>query len=109
MYWWIITVVCICGALLIQYLCSSKILRMKQAISIKSIALRDVRDEGQRLDEQEIELKNQQSSLTSNISRLRTDIKNLLDKIKEMGLSAPEANFPLEELEEEETSSKSEA
>ena len=78
----VITVVCICGALLIQYLCSSKILRMKQAISIKSIALRDVRDEGQRLDEQEIELKNQQSSLTSNISRLRTDIKNLLDKIK---------------------------
>ena len=82
---------------------------MKQAISIKSIALRDVRDEGQRLDEQEIELKNQQSSLTNNISRLRTDIKNLLDKTKEMGLSVPEANFPLEELEEEETSSKSEA
>ena len=49
MYWCIITGVCICGALLIQYLCSSKILRMKQTISIKNMALRDVRAEGARL------------------------------------------------------------
>ena len=54
MHWWIITVVCICGALLIQYLCSSKLLRMKQSISIKTMALRDAREEGQRLDEQDI-------------------------------------------------------
>ena len=101
MHWWIITVVCICGALLIQYLCSSKILRMKQAISIKSIALRDVRDEGQRLDEQEIELKNQQTSLTQNIKRLRVDIKAMLERAKESDMPVPEASFPLEELDEE--------
>ena len=107
MYWWLITVVCICGALLIQYLCSSKILRMKQAISIKSIALRDVRDEGQRLDEQELDLKNQQVSLTQSIRRLRGDIKALLGEAHEKGLNVPEANFPLEDLEEEEEDSSS--
>ena len=62
MHWWIITVGSICGALLIQYLCSSKILRMKQAISIKNVALRDARNEGERLDTQEAELKGQRSS-----------------------------------------------
>ena len=50
MFWWIITVFCVCGALLIQYICSSKILRMKQNISLKNMALRDVRAEIQRLD-----------------------------------------------------------
>jgi predicted nucleic acid-binding Zn-ribbon protein len=108
MFWWIATVICIVGALLIQYLCSSKILRMKQAISIKSIALRDVRDEGQRLDEQEIELKNQQTSLKSSIHRLRTDIKDLLNRAKEKGLEVPDANFPLEELDEEEEAPREE-
>lgn len=101
MYWWIITVVCICGALLIQYLCSSKILRMKQAISIKSMALRDVRAEGSRLEEQETELKNSQTSLTHGISRLRTDLKSLMPRLKEMGLEVPEPDFPLSELQEE--------
>ena len=100
MFWWIATVVCIVGALLIQYLCSSKILRMKQAISIKSIALRDVRDEGQRLDEQELELKNQQSSLVNSINRLRGDIQTLLQKSKDAGYDIPEADFPIEELDE---------
>ena len=109
MYWWIITVVCICSALLIQYLCSSKILRMKQAISIKSIALRDVRDEGQRLDEQELDLKNQQVSLTQSIRRLRSDIKALLAEAHEKDLNVPEANFPLEDLEEEEDSTSPES
>jgi hypothetical protein len=65
MFWWITTVVCICGALLIQYLCSSKILRMKQAISIKNMALRAVRAEGERLDEQKTELSNQATSKPS--------------------------------------------
>ena len=73
MYWWIITAVCICGALMIQYLCSSKILRMKQAVSIKNMALRDVRAEGSRLDDQEKDLKTQQQSLAHGIKRLRTD------------------------------------
>ena len=101
MYWWIITVVCICSALLIQYLCSSKLLRMKQAISIKTIALRDARDEGQRLDEQEGELKNQQVSLTHSIDRLRTDIKRLREKLTEKGVAYPEPEFTLDAPEED--------
>ena len=101
MYWWIITVVCICGALLIQYLCSSKILRMKQAISIKNMALRDVRAEGQRLDDQETELKNQETSLTHGIQRLRSDIKTLMPRLKEKEVEVPEPDFPLADLEEE--------
>jgi len=98
-------VVCICGALLIQYLCSSKLLHMKQAISLKTMALRDAREEGQRLDEQETELKNQQVSLTHSIQRLRTDIKRLREQLKENGLSMPEPDFPLdveEDLDQEE-------
>jgi hypothetical protein len=101
MYWWIITVVCICGSLLIQYLCSSKILRMKQAISIKNMALRDVRAEGDRLDEQEMELKNSQTSLTHGIRRLRQDIKGLAPRLRERDLDVPEPDFPLTELEDE--------
>ena len=62
MVWFITTVVCICGALLIQYLYASKILRMKQAISIQNVALRDARNEGERRDTQEAELKGQRSS-----------------------------------------------
>jgi len=98
-------VVCICGALLIQYLCSSKLLHMKQAISLKTMALRDAREEGQRLDEQETELKNQQVSLTHSIQRLRTDIKRLREQLKANGLSMPEPDFPLdveEDLDQEE-------
>ena len=102
MYWWIITVVCICGALMIQYLCSSKILRMKQAISIKNMALRDVRAEGSRLDEQETDLKNQNTSLTHGIKKLRSDLKGLMPRLKEKGLEIPDPDFPLTELEEEE-------
>jgi chromosome segregation ATPase len=101
MFWWVLTVVCICGALLIQYMCSSKILRMKQAISIKNMALRDVRSESQRLDEQTVELKNQHQSLTRSISRLRRDIKELVPQMQEAELEVPEPNFPLEELEED--------
>lgn len=101
MYWWIITVVCICGALLIQYLCSSKILRMKQAISIKNMALRDVRSEGQRLDDQETELRNQETSLTHGIQRLRADIKSLVPRLKEKEVEVPEPDFPLTDLEDD--------
>ncbi|MDA0333552.1 MAG: hypothetical protein O2782_00110 [bacterium] len=101
MYWWIITVLCICGALMVQYLCSSKILRMKQAISIKNMALRDVRSEGDRLDEQELELKSSQTSLTQGIRRLRQDIKSLGPRLKEQGLEVPEPEFPLSELEDD--------
>ncbi len=101
MYWWIITVFCICGALMVQYLCSSKILRMKQAISIKNMALRDVRSEGDRLEEQELELKSSQTSLTQGIRRLRQDIKSLGPRLKEQGLEVPEPEFPLSELEDD--------
>ena len=108
MYWWIITVVCICGALFFQYLCSSKILRMKQAISIKNMALRDVRAEGSRLDEQETDLKNQNTSLTHGIKRLRSDLKGLMPRLKEKGLEVPDPDFPLTELEEEEAATVAE-
>tara|TARA_Y100001960_G_scaffold311641_1_gene372411 strand:+ start:627 stop:959 length:333 start_codon:yes stop_codon:yes gene_type:complete len=101
MYWWMITAVCICGALLIQYRCSSKILRMKQAISIKNMALRDVRAEGARLEEQEQELKNRQTSLTHGINRLRGDLKTLMPRLKEMQLEIPDPDFPLSELEDD--------
>ena len=94
--------VCICGALLVQYLCSSKILRMKQAISIKNMALRDVRSEGDRLEEQEMELKSSQTSLTQGIRWLRQDIKSLVPRLKDRELEVPEPDFPLTELEEDE-------
>ncbi len=107
MFWLVATVSSIIGALLLHYKLTSKILHMKQAISIKNIALRDVREEGQKLDEQEIDLQNQQTSMQSNIFRLRTDIKDLLNSAKEKGLPIPEASFPLEELfEEQETPEK---
>lgn len=101
MLWWITTVVCMCCALLIQYLCSSKILRMKLAISIKNMALRDVRAEGERLDEQETELSNQQTSLTHEIRRLRGDIKALRPRLREREITVPDPDFPLSELEED--------
>ena len=101
MHWWIITVVCICGALLIQYLCSSKILRMKQGISIKSMALRDVRSEGARLEEQGQDLKNQQTSLTQGIIRLRGELKSLVPRLKEMEVDIPDPDFPLSELQDD--------
>ena len=75
MYWWIATVACICIALIIQYLCSSKLLHMKQQISIKNMSLRDAREEGSRLEIQAKDLTNQQQSLTHSIDRLRVDIK----------------------------------
>ncbi len=99
MHWWIATVVCICAALLIQYFCSSKLLRMKQQISIKNMALRDAREEGSRLEDQEAELKNQQKSLAHSMTRLRTDIKRLRRQIQDKGLPVPEPSFSLDELE----------
>ena len=63
MHWWNATVVCICAALLIQYLCCTKLLRMKQQIS-KNMSLHDAREEGSRLEEQAKDLTNQQKSLT---------------------------------------------
>lgn len=102
MYWWIITVVCIVAALLVQYLCSSKLLRMKQNISIKNMALRDVRAEGDRLEEQELELKSSQQSLTQGIRRMRQDIKKISPRLRERGIEVPEPDFPLTELEEDE-------
>jgi hypothetical protein len=104
MYWWIVTVFCICGALLVQYMCSSKILRMKQSISIKNMALRDVRSEGDRLEEQEMELKSSQTGLTQGIRRLRQEIKAMTPRLREQGIEVPQPDFPLIELEDDEMS-----
>ena len=99
MHWWIATVLCICIALVIQYLCSSKVLRMKQHISIKNMSLRDAREEGSRLEKQVNELANQHKSLTYSIDRLRVDIKLMRVQIKDKGLPVPEPDFSLDELE----------
>jgi len=97
MYWWIITVACICSALLIQYLCSSKLLNMKQAISLKTMALRDVRDQGARLNQQEMELKAQQGSLTHTLERLRRDVLKLRNELLDKGVDIPQPTFSLED------------
>ena len=87
--------------MLIQYFYANKILRMKQAIFIKDMALRDVRAEGNRLHEQETELSKQQTSLTHGIRLLRGDIKALALRLREHGIDVPEPDFPLSELEED--------
>ena len=102
MSWWILAAISICAALLIQYLCSSKILRMKQIISIKNMAMRDVHTETERLEGQETELQNQQTSLGYSIQRLRRDIQRLRTSMQSEGLDIPDPAFPLTELEEEE-------
>ena len=99
MSWWIAMVVCICVALIIQYLCSSKILRVKQQISIKSLALRDAREEGVRLEELAVNLTNEQKSLTHSVERLRADIKRVRHQIESKGIPLPEPDFDLSELE----------
>lgn len=63
--WGVISAVCIIASLLIQYLCSSKLLSMKQDLSIKRRILRDVREEGERLEARETEIKGQQATLNS--------------------------------------------
>lgn len=98
MYWWIAMVAFIGVGLLVQYVCSNKILRLKQLVSQKSIALRDARLEGQKLDEQEAELKGQQVVLIHSINRLQNDIRGLIPRIKEKGLPVPEATCPIEGL-----------
>ena len=101
MHWWIATVLCICIALLIQYLCSSKLLRMQQQISIKDMALRDAREEGPLLEGKTKDLTNQQKSLIHSIDRLCVDIKRMRGQIQEKGLPLPEPEFSLDELEVE--------
>lgn len=97
MYWWIAMVVFIGLGLLVQYICSNKILRLKQLVSQKSIALRDARLEAQKLDDQEAELKGQQVVLTHSISRLQHDISELIPRLEEKGLQVPEAPFKIED------------
>jgi predicted Holliday junction resolvase-like endonuclease len=104
MYWWIIAVVCICVALFVQYFCSSKILRMKQSISIKNMALRDARSEGEKLEEQEMELRASQTSLTQGLRRMRQEIRNIGPRLKDRGIEVPRPDFPLSKLEEDELS-----
>ncbi|HJN29589.1 MAG: hypothetical protein QF689_14995 [Candidatus Latescibacteria bacterium] len=87
--------------MLIQYFYANKILRMKQAIFIKDMALRDVRAEGNRLHEQETELSKQQTSLTHGIRHLRGDIKALALRLREREIDVPEPDFPLSELQED--------
>ena len=98
MYWWIGMAIGIGIGLLVQYVCSAKILRLKQLVSQRSIALRDARLEAQKLDDQEAELKGQEAVLAHGINRLRTDISALIPRMEEKGLKVPPPPFPIEEL-----------
>lgn len=98
MFYWM-TAICVFCALLVHYLCSSKIMRIKQAISIKRLARRDMRSERERLSEQETLLQNEQRSLTHAIARLQSETKQLMPRLREKGLEVPDPDFPLEELE----------
>ncbi len=101
--WWIATLASICVALLIQYYCASKLLRIKQQIAIKNSSLREARDESSRLADQEISLKNQQKSLEATIDRLRADIKRLSQQLSDKGVSVPKPEFDISILEQVET------
>ena len=96
-YW--MTAISMCAAMLVQYLCSARIMRMKQAISVNKLARRDIRFESERLSEQERSLSNQQGSLTHAIARLQSDTKELMPRLREKGLEVPDPDFPLSELE----------
>jgi len=100
MEWWIATVASVCGALLIQYICSSRVLRLKQAISIKNMALREAKHSGERLDEQTTDLQTQERGLKLSMDRLRPDIKALIPHLKELGVDIPEPDFPASDLED---------
>jgi len=102
--WWIATLASICIALLIQYYCASKLLRIKQQIALKNSALREARDESSRLADQEVSLKNQQKSLEATIDRLRADIKRLRQQISDKGISIPDPEFDISILESAESS-----
>jgi len=93
--WWIATLASICVALLIQYYCASKILRIKQQIALKNSALREAREENSRLADQEVSLKNQQKSLEATIDRLRADIKRLGQQLFDKGVSIPDPDFDI--------------
>lgn len=104
--WWIATLAAICIALLIQYYCASKLLRIKQQIALKNSALRDAREENSRLADQEISLKNQQKSLEATIERLRSDIKRLGQQLKDKTVPIPEPDFDVSILDFEEASTQ---
>ena len=102
--WWIATLASIAIALLIQYYCASKLLRIKQQIALKNSALREARDENGRLADQEVSLKNQQKSLEATIDRLRSDIKRLGQQLSDKGVSIPDPDFDIAILESKEKS-----
>tara|TARA_B100000902_G_scaffold396207_1_gene456630 strand:+ start:983 stop:1324 length:342 start_codon:yes stop_codon:yes gene_type:complete len=104
--WWIATLLSICIALLIQYYCASKLLRVKQQIALKNSALREAREENSRLADQEISLKNQQKSLEATIERLRSDIKRLGQQLKDKSIPIPDPDFDLSILDFAEASSQ---
>jgi len=56
---------------------------------------------GARLEEQGRELRNQQTSLTQGITRLRGELKSLVPRMKEMEVDIPDPDFPLSELQDD--------
>ncbi len=102
--WWVATLASICIALLIQYYCASKLLRIKQQIALKNSALREAREENNRLADQEISLKNQQKSLEATIERLRSDIKRLGQQLTDKSVPIPDPDFDVSLLDFKEPS-----
>jgi predicted DNA-binding protein (UPF0278 family) len=101
MHWWVISVACICLALLVQYTCSNRILRMRQGLSLRSMAVREARNEAQELDEQSAQVRVQQTSLAHTIDRLRPEIRRLRAELRQKGVPLPEPTFDLALLGEE--------
>ncbi len=95
MHWWVISVACICLALLVQYTCSNRILRMRQGLSLRSMAVREARNEAQELEEQATQVRGQQTSLVHAIDRLRPELRRLRNELKQKGVPLPEPTFDL--------------
>ena len=99
--YYVLTGICIFCAVLIQFLCSNRIVGVKESISVKKLARREIRDDRERLAHKETSLTNQQSSLTYSIARLQSDIQQVIARLREKGLKVPDPNFPLSELADE--------
>ena len=95
--WWFVTIVAVVLALLIQYICSSRILQLKQKVTAKSMSLREARFEGERLSKLSGVLQNQDVTLKQSIRQLHNDIQKLKVTLKEQGVPIPQEDFVLEE------------
>lgn len=95
MHGWTITAVRMCSALLVWNVCSSMLLRVEQAISVKTICARDARDKASRLEQRQTERRNQQRRLRVNIKRLRKNTMELGGQLATRGRNVRDPGFAL--------------